>query len=320
MPGTTRDPVRPIRAQRDDEDALGSRYLAPNGESMVCRGVHIIDEIEDYQNTIFNVVNNPNPIYQWPMGISCESYSLIGGLLYPGLKLLLKDKDVGTVTLRQLYREKVSRADVKKTLGINCQSGAATGFGVANPTVLGLAGTSDNTDAATFSKYSSDAISASGGIRSTFDIVRRKHDPTFVAVIKTGANISNVRLWVGLGSAAPTNDAGPAEYVAFRYAPGAGDTGWVGSAKSATGGTLSTGVVNAIAINTVYTLLLRIDSTAQKVYFSINGGSIAIPEVMLDISTLGGASLDMGMFCMAVSDDLLNARTISVSRLYQESK
>lgn len=115
-----------------------------------------------------------------------------------------------------------------------------------------------------------------------------QHDPTRTVLIRTGADITNIRIWSVLTSANPTDadDMGGAkEYMGFRYSTVAGDPGWVGVTRNAaTGQTVST-IVAAIAASTLYKLRTRKSGTS--VFFSVNDGDEVEVITNLPPATLG---------------------------------
>lgn len=121
----------------------------------------------------------------------------------------------------------------------------------------------------------------------------------FVFVVKTGASIAGIRIWVGLFSSnsLPNNsDTLNGDSVAFRYSTGASDPGWVGVTTHSTAQLVTGNVANIVA-NTQYVLEIDLDGTTAK--FSVNGGAqvsggnypLATNEfVMLGFSSTDGAS------------------------------
>ncbi len=100
-----------------------------------------------------------------------------------------------------------------------------------------------------------------------------QNDPTWTVLIRTGASIADIRIWVILTNTVSTdadNLGGGSAYIGFRYSTVASDPGWVGVMRD--GGTQSvTGIVAAIATDTMYKLKVR--KSGGTVYFSVNGGA-----------------------------------------------
>jgi len=107
-------------------------------------------------------------------------------------------------------------------------------------------------------------------------------DITFI--VRTGADITNIRLWIGVSSSALGNaDTAAQRTVAFRYSTVAGDGGWVGVNYDGTTQS-NTATVAAIAASTKYKLRIRSDGTQS--WFSVNGGA----EVNLNTNFPGGTT------------------------------
>lgn len=126
---------------------------------------------------------------------------------------------------------------------------------------------------------------------TTFSGTWADWNPTLVFRVKTGSVITNIRLWFGFWSSAPTNndDVGAStanKAVAFRYSTGAADPGWVGF-KIDNGATAITSLVAAIAASTVYTLRITISG----------GGTLAT----FGVTPLGGAEVTQTLALTAVT-------------------
>jgi hypothetical protein len=148
-----------------------------------------------------------------------------------------------------------------------------------------------------------------GGRRTTtFDLTRRSHNPIFEAVLKTGSDITNIRLWVGLVAATPTNvDTLVTSAFAFRYSTVASDLGWVAICND--GATQSAGaLVAAIGANTRYVLRIRLLRDWAAAYFSVNEG----PEVMVS-SNLPALATELGACVLAITTTA-TAKAIAISR------
>lgn len=169
--------------------------------------------------------------------------------------------------------------------------------GIAAGTAVGAGALSEANDTTT--TLVSVAIAATAGTlgghrTTTFDLVRTGYDPVFEAVIKTGADITNYRIFVGIISQAVTNvddHAGAgASLVGFVYSTVRGDAGWMGLCADGATQTLSSGAVAAIAAATVYHLRIRVDSGSGIAYFSVDDGTeVAISATLPATTTELGA-------------------------------
>lgn len=151
----------------------------------------------------------------------------------------------------------------------------AAGIGEPAPTFAG-AGTPVSSIYGNFRSFATAAvIGSSAGVDSGgTSLINLQHHPTFNILLQTGADITNVRIWVLLTNAAlaDADDLGGAsQYLGFRYSTVAVDGGWVGVSRDAGGVQSVTGPVVAIAPSTYYRLQIRYDGTSM--YFSVNGGA-----------------------------------------------
>lgn len=99
-------------------------------------------------------------------------------------------------------------------------------------------------------------------------LVRGILDYTWITIMRTGASLADLRIWVVLSTNAPTNsDDYGGNIVGFRYSSVVPDGGWVGVCRD--GATQSvTGTVASIAVSTVYKLKVR--KVGSTIYFSVN--------------------------------------------------
>lgn len=99
-------------------------------------------------------------------------------------------------------------------------------------------------------------------------------------VIRTGANIGNLRYWFGLSTAAITDSnsiaAGAKSAAVITYRTPASDAGWIGfSANAVSAGSESTTAsLASIAVDTTYKLRIRlVRAGTPTLYFSIDDGT-----------------------------------------------
>lgn len=162
--------------------------------------------------------------------------------------------------------------------------------GIAAPTATGTPSASNDTDS-TYINLLSGAVSGNltGYVSATFNLVRRSHNPTFHCILRTGAaaDIANIRYWVGLFSAAPTNVdtlAAGTKAICFRSSTVAGDSGWVGVCSDGTTQTVSAGS-GALTASTRYLLSFEVDSTNSLVRFSVDNGDPVTVSANLPATT-----------------------------------
>lgn len=110
------------------------------------------------------------------------------------------------------------------------------------------------------------------------------HDPFLEVNIRTGSNITNLRYWVGIFSAVPTNaDTITGRVLAFRYSTVVPDSGWTYILRDNTTTTVGTAVGGAVAASTIYRLGVSVESNGTTVTFSVNGveTEVAVPAGIL---------------------------------------
>jgi hypothetical protein len=153
-----------------------------------------------------------------------------------------------------------------------------------------------------------------GGIVTAFTMVRRAHNPIMYAIVKTPADITSVRYWIGLGSAAVTNVdsiAAGTSFVGWRFSTVATDTGWRPVTMDGTTQTTAADI-GTVAASTRYVLRMRVNDVAGKVFFSVNGGA----EVEAT-ATLPASATDLGVV-VRVFNQVAAIRQINLSRVWVE--
>jgi hypothetical protein len=209
------------------------------------------------------------------------------------------------------------RFDVRNWWCARAANTALSGMGIADAAAVGTPTSANQTDSAYVNLAQAAAtINTQGALSSTsFNLVRPSHQPNFWALIRTGPNaadITNIRLFIGLTGAVPTNvDALVTNFLGFRFSTGAGDANWQACTNNGASQSIqNTGV--AVASATVYLLRMRYDPVGAVAYFSINDGA----EVSL-ATTLPASTQDLGF---TVSHWTLEAakKNVLISRIYCE--
>lgn len=253
------------------------------------------------------------------MGNFGAAYLKIGSGFEKGfsyIENLIKIHNVNTIRSNQISRE-LKSGYVLPFVGsrkfVYVQSAAAVyqTSGAAAVTTSGTLSNSNDTD----SSYVNHAIAATaastGGIVTAFTLTRTGYYPHFYALVRTGSVITNLRIWVGLHSAAPGNSDNPGNnHISFRYSSVAGDTTWRTSIKNGTTQTLGNSGVT-VEVSTAYLLELWIGSDG-KAYFSVNGNE----PIMLD-ATLPATSQNLGLTVIATTTTD-TAKNFKISRAYLE--
>lgn len=170
----------------------------------------------------------------------------------------------------------------ERQMQVLANMGAATlttsGFAAA-PTVTGTPASADDADGP-WQDYVSGGVSGNtGGLNSAAAVCRRDWDPVFVARIKTGSIITNLRYWVGLFSGSPVASGAPALHLAgFRYdAPPSSPLDATAFWRCATddGGAAPTVTTTTVAIATSTLYLMAIKLGGGSVEFFVNGTRVA---------------------------------------------
>lgn len=147
--------------------------------------------------------------------------------------------------------------------------------------------------------------------RSTSTLCWPEHNPIFRARVRTGSVLTNVRIWIGLTSAAFTNvDTHAGSCVAIRYSTVAGDGGWVGVTRA--GGTQNvTSTIASIAASTKYNIKIAVTGGGTSVTFTVDNST---QTTSLTIPT--GTSLLMAVAVIRVStaNKILDYRHIKLWR------
>jgi len=183
--------------------------------------------------------------------------------------------------------------------------------GIAAGTLGGAGAVTASNDAD--DTYVNQAIAATAGTfggrrTSSYNLTRLAHSPVFECVLRTGSDITNLRLWVGVFAATPTNvDTLLTSAAAFRYSTVAGDAGWVGVVSTGAAQTVSA-TVGAIAASTRYVLRVRTVPGGSAAYFSVNDG----PEVAVT-TNLPVSSTELGACVLAITTTA-TAKNIAISR------
>lgn len=138
-------------------------------------------------------------------------------------------------------------------------------------------------------------------------LTRRGHSPVLDMFVRTGAAITDIRIWAGFASVSIANADDPLGFwMAFRYSTVASDPGWVGVTDDGATQTVS-GKVADIATDTNYRLTIRCAGTS--VFFSVDGGSEVEMTANLPATT---AEVGVTVGCANVGGV---ARVLSISRL-----
>lgn len=186
--------------------------------------------------------------------------------------------------------------------------------GATNPAAVGAqAATVSNTGAvaneATNAFISLTIANLAGGLTivrtPTFDYTQLGYDPTFVAIIKTPVQMTTSRIWIGIGTGAPTNSGtATGSAVAFRYSVADSDPGWMAVTRDGSSQSVSVSQVAAVATDTIYKLKIRFSGGGANAYFSVNDGA----ETLMT-ATLPATSTDLGAYAYFTQTSTSGATT-----------
>lgn len=137
-----------------------------------------------------------------------------------------------------------------------------------------------------------------GDMTSTFGWI--DHNPTIVVRLRTGTDLSAIRIWVGFKTNAFTDsDTMSTRGVAFRYSTVAADTGWMAVAFDGTTQSAAA-LVAAIAANTIYILKIVITGGGTNAAFSVNGGTVVNVATNIPTGSASAGSVKVAVIPKAV--------------------
>jgi hypothetical protein len=147
------------------------------------------------------------------------------------------------------------------------------GLGISTPTANGTITVQTLSDTTYFRARTGAVIGNGAGWRDGFGLIRGDIDFDTTFVIKTGAAVTDQRLWLGIAGTAPPadNDTAPSnDAILFRYSTVAADAGWVPFTRTA-GAFTAGAAIGTVAADTRY--VLRIRRVGGSVFFSVDGGA-----------------------------------------------
>lgn len=224
-------------------------------------------------------------LFVYDGGLWCEVNAGIvaKAATYNSLKLFRDMPAVHSFRARNNWKVKAAAATIQQD-------------GIAAPTATGTPSASNDTDSTYINLLSGGAAgNLAGYTTATFNLVRRQHNPVFDIVMRTGAagDIANIRFWIGLFSAAPTNVdtlAAGTSAIAFRYSTVAPDTGW--TPVTSDGASQSTATaIGTVAASTRYLLTIEVDDTNGLARFRVNNDLTTERTIS---TTLPAAATELG--------------------------
>lgn len=196
---------------------------------------------------------------------------------------------------RDLGYDDEGEAGKRRRLGVQQNANATTlstvGYATAptaNSPGAGAAVHNDSSGNGQFVEYATGAtLNANAGwIATTFDQTQRIYRSCYDAWIKTGANIANVRFWIGMFSATPMASATPTIHAAaFRYDTAADGTAFWRIVTIDGTTTNAQATTTAITTNTAYRFRILWLTGTNTVRFFINGVDVGSSTTNLPATT-----------------------------------
>lgn len=169
-------------------------------------------------------------------------------------------------------------------------------------------------DSACFTSFTTGASSGNGaGIYSqTNNYARPGHNPVFFCKFKTGANISNLRFFIGMfaNNTDWNEDPTSGNIIALRYVSGTANFTYI-TKNGTTLNSVDSGLV--VATGTEYLFKFEVTGNGAAVDFSINGANKQTVA-----SNLPSASTPLGITCWLVTQESAG-KTLSFSKIFMGS-
>jgi hypothetical protein len=180
----------------------------------------------------------------------------------------------GRLTRREMQVLKNPGATTLSTLGFASAPGTA-----------GTLASADDADGPWATMPTNGVINNVAGMIPAMILWRRDWEPDLLYRLKTGPDVTNLRYWIGMFSAAPDASATPAvTYAAFRYDTAADGTAfWRCASDNGSGTPEVTTTAVAVAVDTAYTF--RIHCDGSDVLFYLDGTLVATHSTTIPAAT-----------------------------------
>ncbi len=212
------------------------------------------------------------------------------------------------------------RPDARTSFWVNADNAGYVAVGTAAPTVNVTPTNSNDSDSAYVRHATSTTANTPAGIVSAaFTLTRLGYDPTFIALMRTDADVTNLRFLFGLVSAAPavaSDTITPTQAAIFRFSTPASDPGWMFVSSNGSGQTV-TNMNVPVTTNTAYMLRFRVDSAAGKIFAAISVNRAAFGAEVEITSTLPDETQNLGYICRHLNTAAAG-RAHKLSRMYIE--
>jgi hypothetical protein len=202
----------------------------------------------------------------------------------------------------------------RNRFAIRASAAAVVSDMIATPATIGTAVfTEANQEDSTYINMATIATAGTvSGWATTFNLVQRRHSPTLNILVRTPADITSLRYWIGFFSAAITNvddAAAGTQVMGFRFSTIAGDAGWRAICDDGTTATIGADTMPILTADTPYMLRIRVDgSGGGTVYFSVNNNT----EMAIN-TNVPVAGQNLGLACYLVNQ-VAAARSLRFGR------
>jgi hypothetical protein len=207
----------------------------------------------------------------------------------------------------------------RRCIYVQASNAAYAALGMAAPATSGTLTALPGSQTTYINHAISGTTGNTGGVVSpSYNLTRTAYHPNFKCRVRTGSVITNLRIWVGLFSAAPGNndDLGtPGNFMAIRFSTVAGDTHW----RAASAGTSTGMVLNSpadelplVEVSTEYELTITYDEDTHFYVFAVNDVVSAFSTVYIPPSTT-----DLGFVVYAITTTA-SAKNFAISDVYIE--
>jgi hypothetical protein len=209
--------------------------------------------------------------------------------------------------------------EASRVIQVQAADTTVVALGCALPTITNTspANANDSDGAFTRLRTSTSAGNLAGFISTTFNLARRQWNPVVTWIIKTPADITNIRYWLLLTSAAITDVdtiAGATEVAGFRFSTVTSDGGFKPVVKDATTQNVGS-AIGTLSANELWMLRMRIDSAGGIAYFSARNTYSATWTTETTLSAnLPAAATELG-FCVRVINQVAANRDLHFGRM-----
>jgi hypothetical protein len=142
-----------------------------------------------------------------------------------------------------------------------------------------------------------------------------QNDPTYIFRIRTGSDITSVRLWWMLGgdTVVGNSDTMPANSVGVRYSTVTADAGFIGCTTNNAGTQSTSASIANIAASTIYVIKIVVSGDGTVFTFTVNGGT----PVVMNSGNLPVVTTNIN-FHVALAPQVASSRVMDAAFIYGE--